>query len=459
MSNFDFLKRNWTEISSSAQKAERYIYSDPRSSCFYARRALEQTINWLYDHDAKLERPFEDSLNDLMSTPAFRAHIPPQINDKAHDVRKLGNQAVHEDHQIRSQDSYNAVRELHTLLCWLARTYPMGNPQSVPSQFDTNRIPKTETQSQTQSAADLRDLEKRLQALDAKLQQQAQANDRPSKTALQKQGPILRIRQRLSGWWRAFWLGSRKGALRPWWNLFFSLLFCWLAIYLIGFFQFVVTHTDFLPSYWIALSGLALLIALVLFLRAFWRFLRGLGFRRLISTVSVLLVLAVVAFAFSRPTEGDSAGRFSAALYDLITTVRETLRERTDQTFLSGQEGAQRYLLPEGDLSGEEQLPAEDPPLTAAPTRKPGQPASASGGAVPTEIEIGIQVQVNTNGKNLHGRGEPGLSGSLETRFENGSLLKVVNGPVEKDGYIWWQVEGEAGVGWSASEFLVPYGP
>jgi hypothetical protein len=395
-----------------------------------------------------------------MSTPAFRAHLPPQINDKVHIIRKLGNLAVHEDQQIRSRDAYKAASELHHFLGWLARTYPQGDIQAIPSQFDDNRIPQSETQLQTQSAAELRALEKKLQALDAKLQQQTRTSDHQSETAIQKQSHVVRFRQRLVGWWRAFWLGSRKGTLRPWWNLLFGLLFCWLAIYLIGFFQFVVTHTPPVPIYWIILSGLALLIALVLFLRAFWRFLRGLGIRRLISTISVLLVLAVVAFAFSQPAEGDSAGRFSAALYELITTARESIRERTNQTFLAGQEGAQRYLLSEGNLSDEEKPPEEEvSPLTAEPTRKPGQTASVPSGAVPTEIEIGIQVQVKTNGKNLHGRGEPGLSGSLKTRFENGSLLKVINGPVEKDGYTWWQVEGKTGVGWSASDFLVPYGP
>ena len=125
-------------------------------------------------------------------------------------------------------------------------------------------------------------------------------------------------------------------------------------------------------------------------------------------------------------------------------------RRCRDADYLAGEEGPFEKSSPPG-LTEESSLVAET-------TRNPGQSASTPDGEVPTEIEIGIQVQVKTGGKNLHGRGEPGLSGSLDARFEDGSLLKVIDGPVDKDGYTWWQVEGEAGVGWSAADYLLPYG-
>jgi type I restriction enzyme R subunit len=48
LSNFAFLTADFPEIAASARSAERYVYRDPRSACFYARRALEQAVTWLY---------------------------------------------------------------------------------------------------------------------------------------------------------------------------------------------------------------------------------------------------------------------------------------------------------------------------------------------------------------------------------------------------------------------------
>jgi hypothetical protein len=54
MSNFHFLATEWPEVLEPAAKAESLAYSDPRSACFYSRRALEMAMAWLYKHDAAL---------------------------------------------------------------------------------------------------------------------------------------------------------------------------------------------------------------------------------------------------------------------------------------------------------------------------------------------------------------------------------------------------------------------
>ena len=51
MSNFAFLATEWGLIFESASKAESMAHSDARASCFYARRALELAVAWLYKHD------------------------------------------------------------------------------------------------------------------------------------------------------------------------------------------------------------------------------------------------------------------------------------------------------------------------------------------------------------------------------------------------------------------------
>lgn len=175
MSNFNFLQPEWPEISTDARRAESYVHGDPRSSCFYARRTLEQAVNWLYDHDSAFYRPYDDKLVALMTDYAFRENVPSQVGDKAHLIRKLGNQAVHSDRQVRDQEAFTAVRELYHFLYWLARTYTKGDPRKIPSRFDESLIPPGEAQLGTRNAAGLRALEDELQKKDAELRKQSQA--------------------------------------------------------------------------------------------------------------------------------------------------------------------------------------------------------------------------------------------------------------------------------------------
>ena len=48
MSSFSFLKSEWPDVCEAAEKAAAAVHPDPRAACFYARRALELAIQWLY---------------------------------------------------------------------------------------------------------------------------------------------------------------------------------------------------------------------------------------------------------------------------------------------------------------------------------------------------------------------------------------------------------------------------
>jgi hypothetical protein len=95
----------------------------------------------------------------------------------------------------------------------------------------------------------------------------------------------------------------------------------------------------------------------------------------------------------------------------------------------------------------------EETQLTPAPSpadSPSAQPPSAATGS----IGVGASVIVQTDGAALLGRVNPGRSSEIAVRFPNGAQLTVLDGPQEADGLIWWQVEGEAGSGWSAGNFL-----
>ena len=60
-SNFHLLQAEWPAVHEAAIKAEQAAHPDPRTACFYARRALEIAVAWLYKHDSALRLPYQDS--------------------------------------------------------------------------------------------------------------------------------------------------------------------------------------------------------------------------------------------------------------------------------------------------------------------------------------------------------------------------------------------------------------
>ena len=52
MSQFAFLQAEWPAVFDAAGRAETAVHADPRTACFYARRALELAVAWAYKHDA-----------------------------------------------------------------------------------------------------------------------------------------------------------------------------------------------------------------------------------------------------------------------------------------------------------------------------------------------------------------------------------------------------------------------
>ena len=153
MSNFAFLRDEWPRVFDSALRAENAVHTDPRASCFYARRTLELAMEWLYLHDRTLRMPYQRELSSLIHEPTFKNAAGAPVFTKAKLIKDLGNQAVHSNRMLPASDALVAVRELFHFGYWLARTYARGarpadsiafNPALVPA---TSPIPR-QTQEQ-----------------------------------------------------------------------------------------------------------------------------------------------------------------------------------------------------------------------------------------------------------------------------------------------------------------------
>lgn len=91
---------------------------------------------------------------------------------------------------------------------------------------------------------------------------------------------------------------------------------------------------------------------------------------------------------------------------------------------------------------------------TRPPTRTPIFPTPTP---IPTEtpavLQVGASAQVvNIEGSVLRGRRQPNLKAAATAAFKSGARVRILEGPVEADGFTWWKIEGESGTGWSAQQ-------
>src|SRR5947209_739808 len=142
---FTFLHAEWPEVYEAATKAGAAVHPDPRTACFYARRALELAVAWAYKSDAALHLPYQDNLSALIHDPTFKAVTGEAVFNKARVINTLGNQAVHSHRPIQQNDALTAVRELFHMSFWLARTYARGTKPGLDLAFDADALPKTGT--------------------------------------------------------------------------------------------------------------------------------------------------------------------------------------------------------------------------------------------------------------------------------------------------------------------------
>jgi type I restriction enzyme, R subunit len=170
ISNFAFLQPEWPDVQEAAAKAETLVHSDPRAACFYARRALEAAMIWLYQHDAALSLPYQDNLSALIHEPSFRKVAGEPVFNKARIIQRQGNDAVHSTRPVRQFDALTVVRELFHFSYWLAHTYARGKKPAPGVGFDAAALAQpASTTLPKQTIEQLQQLEAKLRERDEKL--------------------------------------------------------------------------------------------------------------------------------------------------------------------------------------------------------------------------------------------------------------------------------------------------
>lgn len=160
MTQFAFLKPEFTPVCELARKAEISALSDPRGSCFYARLALETAVKWLYDNDNSLRSPYDDSLSALIHEGTFRTLVGNVLVTKARIIKDFGNRAVHDTRAVAPQSSVTCVRELFHFSYWLVRTYARGPKPEAALAFSVDALPRA-VQVEASSLAKLQEIAKK----------------------------------------------------------------------------------------------------------------------------------------------------------------------------------------------------------------------------------------------------------------------------------------------------------
>ncbi len=154
MSNFEFLKTEWSGIYKLVCEAEECVYTKPIYTCILCRNALEYAVKWMYKYDADLIMPYDCTLSSLVHEQSFKNVIVPPLFQKIDLIRKTGNTAAHNPLRIIQKDALQTIYELFHFLYWLYRTYSKGEPVSG-LKFDINKIP-----TQTKEQAEIERLQK-----------------------------------------------------------------------------------------------------------------------------------------------------------------------------------------------------------------------------------------------------------------------------------------------------------
>ena len=92
--NFHFLDtQNWSLVARTAEQAENYLFTDPNTSLFKLRQFLEHLCTRIFLEEGI---PMPAKLIARIQEIRSRELLSEQVIDLMHDLRKSGNEAVHE---------------------------------------------------------------------------------------------------------------------------------------------------------------------------------------------------------------------------------------------------------------------------------------------------------------------------------------------------------------------------
>jgi len=123
--NFDFLicDPQFDSFAETAAHAEMVLPINPAISASTCRMALEFAIKWLYSVDQSLIMPYDNALVTLMNSEDFRDLLPSGMFHKLNYIRKIGNNATHNQGGVTTDQAVLALENLHSFMNFIGYCY------------------------------------------------------------------------------------------------------------------------------------------------------------------------------------------------------------------------------------------------------------------------------------------------------------------------------------------------
>jgi type I restriction enzyme R subunit len=147
MTNFQFLYNEFPTIFKDALEAERNTFTAPRYAALLCRSSLERAVTWMYNNDAELTMPYDNSLSTLIHEQCFKDMLNQSMFKEINVVRLNGNNAAH-GKNVNRNESLVSLKALFRFLSFLSKNYSETDPVILP--FDENLIPDGKENEKTQ---------------------------------------------------------------------------------------------------------------------------------------------------------------------------------------------------------------------------------------------------------------------------------------------------------------------
>jgi type I restriction enzyme R subunit len=179
-SQYALIAGQWPELHEEALKVEQFARSDPRTACFYGRRTIELLVEWVYENDSQLQRPWgEPNLSQMMHAYEFRYLVGEQTLGRFQLIKNRGNEAVHRAEPMGVAASVLVASELFHVLRWLALTYGRNRETARAARFDKALLPQPQqgTPAANQTREQLQELANQLAERDRQLREAREENE------------------------------------------------------------------------------------------------------------------------------------------------------------------------------------------------------------------------------------------------------------------------------------------
>ena len=166
MSNFAFIKADFPQLYTDALEAERLTYDSPTATAIFCRSTLENAVNWLYENDRKLTRPWQADLNTLMHEHCFAEQFNRSLLTELHLIRKIGNNGAH-GKRVSELEALSSLKNLFRFMRHLAIYYGKNAPELqvfdealIPRPASMAAAPATQSSTGQSKADDLKKIKK-----------------------------------------------------------------------------------------------------------------------------------------------------------------------------------------------------------------------------------------------------------------------------------------------------------